>query len=377
MNTHLEPVNQRQVSTQPTVKTGVIFNHDIMNCTDTAVSGNYLYSGRALGLTEPGDIIQLHPDLESQWPYITQHYDEIGLSYSGSVIWNTSYKTLTRYRQYQPSFFYYGEDTFSNYANYDFFNVVTYINSKNNFMSIAQELQLPIPQTFCYDNKTHIYDTAIFPYPCYVKAAVSVSGVGIFRCQDEGEMFAALNTFDNDVPIQIQEEVNALTFLNVQYRVTDKGVERFASTEQLLDGFAHKGNKHPSRIDSWHITDPYAQYLYKRGIKGVFAFDVAIIDNEGKIDFRLIECNPRFNGASYPTWIAKKLAINTWTAEAFSTDKRSLADLDLSGISFNSATKSGVVLVNWGPILEGKISVLLAGDEQRQTQLHEELLSRL
>ena len=37
-----------------------IFNHDIMSCTSAEVSGNYLYSGRALGLTEVDDIIQIH-----------------------------------------------------------------------------------------------------------------------------------------------------------------------------------------------------------------------------------------------------------------------------------------------------------------------------
>jgi len=355
----------------------MLFNHDIMNCTSEEVTGNYLYSGRALGLTVPGDIIQLHAELEKEWVYITRHYDNIGLTFTRSVLWNTDYQILPKYSQYRPSFFYYGEDIYDNYVNDDFYNIVEFINSKNNFMRVAQELNLPIPQTFCYSSKSLIIDSAMFPYPCYLKAAISVSGVGIYRCENETELFNALNTFDNRVPIQIQEEVTALSFLNVQYIVNSKGVERFAATDQLLDGFAHKGNQHPTKFPCWHVTDPYADYLYKSGIEGIFAFDVAVIDKTNKIDYRLIECNPRFNGASYPTWIAKKLGVENWTAEAFSTNIRSLAKLDLSGIEFSAESGRGVVLVNWGPILVGKISVLIIGSPEQQNKLRNELVQRL
>ena len=44
-----------------------VVNHDIMHCTAEGVAGNDLYSGRALGLTEPGDYIQLHPVLKPLW----------------------------------------------------------------------------------------------------------------------------------------------------------------------------------------------------------------------------------------------------------------------------------------------------------------------
>ena len=59
-----------------------IFNHDIMTCTHESVLGNHLYCGRVLGLTEPEDIIQLHPALKSQWNVITSHYAQIGLNHS-------------------------------------------------------------------------------------------------------------------------------------------------------------------------------------------------------------------------------------------------------------------------------------------------------
>lgn len=64
-----------------------IYNHDIMNCTADGVVGNNLYSGRALGITEPWDMIQIHEDLKPLWPCITSHYDRIGLQHTKDVIW--------------------------------------------------------------------------------------------------------------------------------------------------------------------------------------------------------------------------------------------------------------------------------------------------
>lgn len=52
------------------------------------VVGNHLYSGRALGISELRDIIQLHPDLQLLWKGIEAHYQRVGLPYSRNVIWN-------------------------------------------------------------------------------------------------------------------------------------------------------------------------------------------------------------------------------------------------------------------------------------------------
>jgi hypothetical protein len=65
-----------------------IINHDVMGCTADGVVANHLFSGRALGISEPWDIIQLHPDLQPLWPAIRDHYRRIGLSHSENVIWN-------------------------------------------------------------------------------------------------------------------------------------------------------------------------------------------------------------------------------------------------------------------------------------------------
>ena len=74
----------------------------------------------------------------------------------------------------------------------------------------------------------------------------------------------------------------------------------------------------------------------------------------GRIEYPAIECNPRYNGASNPTAVAQKLNIEQWLARTFKTDRRSLEDVDLSGLAYNPAIGEGIIMINWGPTLVGK-----------------------
>jgi len=233
--------------------------------------------------------------------------------------------------------------------------------------------------TRCYGDVVEIDETEIrqLGFPCYLKAATSVSGVGIYRCVDQRELRVALGHFGPGVPIQVQAEVVSDCFLNLQYTANGNGLSRLAATEQVLDGTAHQGNSYPARAEPWNCVEPMAQWLYQQGMKGVFAFDVAIIEKDGHTDYLAIECNPRYNGASYPTVVAKKLGIAHWLAKAFKTAHRTLADVDLTGLEYDPATSRGVVLVNWGPILVGTLLILLAGPPDVQEHLTRELNARL
>lgn len=362
-----------------------IFNHDIMTCTHESVKGNHLYSGRVLGLTEPEDIIQLHPDLKSQWNAITCHYANIGLNHSKNVIWDVSRKMLADYPNYEISVFYFGDTTseVNLEANWfcqidsDWFNVVELMNSKNSFMKLAQELGVSVPKTVCFDNKAAIASLDGLPYPCYLKPAVSVDGAGISRCENQQQLTQALKTFCEGVPLQIQEEITASTFLNLQYCVTSSGVQRLIATEQVLEGYAHCGNRYPTKHQPWETVEPIAEWMAQRGMKDVFAFDVAVVEEAGKTRYLAIECNPRFNGASYPTGIAKKLKLKSWSHETFTTQYRSLEQIDLSDIEFNPRTDTGVALVNWGSILVGRVGILLAGSVEQQNELRAIVKQRL
>ncbi|NMG10511.1 hypothetical protein [Brasilonema sp. UFV-L1] len=363
-----------------------IFNHDIMVCTDERLVGNHLYSGRVLGLTEPEDIIQLRPDLKSQWNIISEHYERIGLSHSKNVIWDVSLRVLKDYPNYDVSVFFFGNATSKVDCDEDWFRlvdsdwlkVVKFINSKNNFVQLAQELGVSVPLTFCFENKTDIKDFSKFPYPCYFKAAISVNGVGISRCENQQQLSEILKTFPDEIPLQIQEEVGASSFLNMQYCVEASKLQRLAVTSQILNGYAHIGNCYPSIHQPWETVEPIAEWIVQRGMKEIFAFDVAVVkDGTHKTRYLAIECNPRFNGASYPTGIAKKLNISCWSCESFKTQYCSLENLDFRDIEFNSQSNTGIVIVNWGTILVGKIGILLAGTAQEQNELRAILKQRL
>ena len=66
-------------------------------------------------------------------------------------------------------------------------------------------------------------------------------------------------------------------FLNMQYEVDAQGCKRLAATEQMLDGPVHQGNRYPATHEPWDCVEPMAEWLYLEGIRGVFAFDVAVI----------------------------------------------------------------------------------------------------
>ncbi len=356
-----------------------ILNHDIMGCTAEGVTGNHLYSGRALGLSEPGDILQLHPDLRSQWAAISAHYQRVGLSHTTDIVWDVGHQRLAEHPTHAVSVFFFGPDEHAVRPDLRWLRSVAAINSKNTFVEVARRLGVPVPVTLTFASVDAITaaDVAAARYPCYLKAAVSVSGVGIHRCADAAALRAAVARFATGTPVQIQQEVATELFLNLQYRCDGTELRRYAATEQVLEGFAHQGNRYPARHAPWDAVEPIARWLHTQGMQGIFAFDVAVVGDKASPDFLAIECNPRYNGASYPTGIAHKLGIRHWLAKAYHSHPRSLDTLNLRGIEYDPATGTGVVLVNWGPILIGKLVVLLAGDRAAQTALERALLARL
>lgn len=361
------------------IESKYVYNHDIMNCTAEGVVANHLYSGRALAITEPWDMIQLHQDLQPMWQDICSHYDRIGLNHTKDVIWYLDLKELAAHVGYQPSVFFYGPNENQFWGDTSWLQTVEYINSKNNFISLAQALDVDIPQTLCFDAAGFINHESVanVVYPCYLKAAVSVSGVGIFRCKNEIELFENLKTFELNTPVQIQEEVIAQSFLNMQYKVVGNELIRLAASEQILDGFVHQGNRVPASHEPWEVIEPMAEWLFSHGIKGIFAFDVAVIKTSTGWRFPAIECNPRFNGASYPTLIAQKLGISKWSAMTFDTQYNSLSDIDLTDIEYNHHTGEGAIIVNWGTLSAGKLVILMAGSIEYQEALLLELRARL
>jgi formate-dependent phosphoribosylglycinamide formyltransferase (GAR transformylase) len=106
----------------------------------------------------------------------------------------------------------------------------------------------------CAENKTQLKEYDNVPYPCYLKPAVSVDGVGIYRCADSEALDRALTQFDDHIHLQLQQEVTTTKFLNLQYQVEADGVKPLAATEQILDGFAHQGNRYPTSLSALGIS---------------------------------------------------------------------------------------------------------------------------
>ena len=355
-----------------------IFNHDITMSTLDTNGGIHLFSGRAVGLSSPGDKVQLHPDLAADWPLLQKHYARIGLDYSQDIIWNTDFAELAQHSPGKISVYFFGhafehdhQSSAQRLRQLDnkWYGVVQYMNSKNNFITLANRLDVPVPKTECFSHRAELGNLEAFAYPCYVKLAVSDHGVGIFRCENSEELLNAVEHFPKDKPFQIQEEIQASAFLNLQYRVTAQGLERLLISEQILDGCVHGGNRYPTTYQPWHVVDPMAQWMFENGMRGTFGFEVAVVDGATGPVYLAIECNPRYNGSSYPTEIAKQLSVPNWCSETLHTDFRRLTDLNLEDLEFDPNTKAGVVLINWGTIQTGKLTVLLAGSLSQQAEL--------
>ncbi|MDB9524549.1 ATP-grasp domain-containing protein [Oscillatoria sp. CS-180] len=362
-----------------------IYNHDITHYTHDCNAGNELYAGRALGLTAPDDKIQLPEALKSEWSAIAAHYAQVGLNHTHDVIWDISIPEMDQHPDHEISVYFFGDvmsphDTYRQlFEKWDarFHQVVEHINSKNHFIRLAEELNIPVPKTLRFDNLAAAKASNDITFPCFVKPAVSDHGFGITRCDNEADLKDAFAHCGPNDPLQIQEEVNATAFLNLQYEVTHEGVHPVLASEQILEGCVHLGNRYPASHEPWDEITTFATWMGDHGMKGIFAVDVAVCPAGTDTRYVAIECNPRFNGSSYPTIIAKQLGIPAWSSVTYATPLRSLKEIDLEGITFDATTGKGVILINWGTIKVGKIAVLLAGSEAEQAELGQELKARL
>ncbi|NEQ43774.1 MAG: ATP-grasp domain-containing protein [Leptolyngbya sp. SIOISBB] len=362
-----------------------IYNHDITLYTHDRDDSIQLYSGRALGLTHADDKIQLAMTLQPEWEAIVEHYAQVGLPHTHDVIWDVSFDVINQFPDREISVYFFGDvinphDTYRQmFQKWDrrLREIVEFVNSKNNFIQLSEELGIPVPKTLRFANLVEAKASNDVMFPCFVKPAVSDHGVGITRCADAEALAAAFATLVPEEPLQIQEEVQASAFLNLQYRVNAGEIEPLLVSEQVLDGCVHKGNRYPSAHEPWDKVVPFAEWMGDRGMKGIFAVDVAVVPEAAGTRYVAIECNPRFNGSSYPTVIAKRLNIPQWSSGTYKTQLRSLKDIDLQDIAYDPATHTGVILTNWGIIQAGKVSVLFAGTEAKQAELETILQQRL
>jgi len=335
------------------------FDHSIEgSCSEQEfrnLPGAEYYSSRVLGATNPGDLVQLHPDLRDEFSAISGHYDRSGLSHATDVVWERGLDGVRRYANHAWNVYYFSH--LHNQVREDtaWCLVAEEMNSKNRFVKSCWANNIPVPSTKNFQSvRAADFRREELEFPAFLKLEVSASGEGVWPVNSRQELLERLVKVPRNCSFQIQQAITA-TFLNVQYTASDGVAYPIVVTEQILKGAAHSGNRYPTKWSPFPFCQPLAQLIAQKGMRGIFAFDVAVLADGS---FRMIECNPRWNGSSYPTRIAQKLGLDTWIAKTIHVGCRRIADLNLE-LEYSATTKQGIVLVKWGTILEGEISFLV------------------
>lgn len=322
-----------------------------------------LYTARALPCTNPDDVIQLDPRLKDDYPYIKEHLAEVGLPTAEQVIWDTSAEIAEELPDYDLSVWQFNEGFSRVRPDVPRLQATRKFNNKNSFIQHCNEKGYPVPRTTIVDNG-FIPDISGLNFPVYLKAARSSDGASIYRCSS-GQELSAITRHAN-YGYQVQEEVEDVdAFLNVQYRSVGGEALYLATTEQILDGFSHAGNRHPSEHDPRDVVHQLANDIASEGVDDIFALDVAI----SPAGAHVIECNARWNGSTYPSMVAQRLAAKEWVACSVGTTLAQAKDIELGDIAYNPTGSAGVVILNSGHMaMHGKVSVMFVGPEDAQLE---------
>jgi len=332
-----------------------------------------LYPGRALCITKPGDVLYLSSTLRAGWDWIGRHYQRIGLQCTDEVVWDSQLRLLGGVPTSHLSVFMFSHEIHDICPDEKWLDIVRLTNSKNEFIGLCQSLGVQTPRTACFFSKRQARDLSGFSFPVFLKADQSVSGLGVVKCSNRDELEQAIESLDENEQFQVQEAVSAKYFLNLQYQVENNGLEKVACTQQILTGYTHAGNVFPARSAPWSATEKIATFMTQKGMKGIFGFDIAMCKDGPYV----IECNPRYNGSTYPTISADKLLVREWSAQTYSTSLRSLNDLSLEETEYCLVRKTGVVVVNWGAVEQGKLGILIAGNPQQRKEIEGRLTKLL
>ena len=349
-----------------------IYNHAVYphpGATSDGLWASDFAAGQALGLTSPQDTIHLPPPLRPEWPVIVDHYKKIGLPHTHHVFWTTKLTDMEKYALKDVSITHFNRQRLTETSPPTWSESVKFISIKNNVVQLAQMLQIPIPTTLCFVNKSYVRHLDRMPYPCVVKTAADTPKSGDTVCSSPREILAILDRTEDNTPIQIQQRLPSLLNLSLQYEVYDGRLTQLDAIEQTDFASSSRGGRYPSRYTPWEYVEPMAQWLTDKGMEGVFSFDVSVSGSTIKPSFFMTDCNPGFNHLSYPAIIAKKLGIAHWISIQLKTRARSLRSVDLQDLEYNRKTGIGIVLVDWGNILNGEISLLIAGKPNTQQEL--------
>lgn len=354
--------------------------------------GAKYYLARALPLSKPGDIVVLHPELSDEINHVLQHCERIGLSSSSSFVFAKSLAEAVA--QIQESIKYklcvsiFGPQAHAIRPDKDRFDITQVMNRKNKAYGMYKALDIKTPTAICFRNRAHFEESGMTKLPFditfYKNGGESFgSGIGVRRCDSWEKLLQAISEFPTEQSFQFQE--------GKQNRDGSRGVSmcsiydtdeygrpiRLLSSEQLLvGGTAHSGNIFPSVCESealWSVTDGLFSEMVFKGYVGHCGFDVLGVDSSGTMEWWLIECNPRWQGSSYPAMLSRLFEVKAWSAKIYKTRFHTLKNLALGELEFNPKTKQGVIIFSFGVILVGKIGLMICGEADYRAWVEKEL----
>jgi len=328
------------------------------------------YAARILACSTPDDIVQLDPSLREPYKYLFDHLGQIGLDVAGDIEWDTKAEVANDFPSHDLSVYLFDPTINAVRPDQQRLDATTEFGDKNSFIEFCQERGYSVPRTMIVTDGV-MPDLTGLICPLYVKAAESSNGKGLFRVTNKTELKEAIGSVGSNY--QIQEEVAGFP-VSVQYHEKDGEVTHLATTDQILDGHTHMGNYHPTVHNPRDVSDMLAEDLVANGLRDIFGLDVMVNGDEATI----IECNPRWTGATYPTVAAGRLAIKEWSAYVLPTQHEHPRDIKLGDTLYDASSQIGVVIMNNCRLnAHGKVEVLIAGPQEAQEEIMLKLEKRL
>ncbi len=157
----------------------------------------------------------------------------------------------------------------------------------------------------------------------------------------------------------------------------DKRICHLKTSRQILDeDTSHRGNEFPVKFNKDLVKEysyMIALHLVEQGFVGPFGLDFI----ETKEGLFVVECNPRVTGAMYPWELVHQLEkfepIRAARAENIVLHKKGIRFSDLlescEEVLYDGTASEGIVIpYNIGPLVDGKLTVLVTGSSPKEVQ---------
>lgn len=353
-----------------------LFDHEINVIEEPDVVNHQYYSSSSLCISQEQDVMLLHPDLSPLLYDIKQHYHRIGLKPSENINCSKSQEQPLNNRIYESSVYTYASpNTKSKLDKAP--SVIDYLHSKNNFIYLATALGCDIPRTECYSSIRDVKLAQVrdINLPCYIKS--DTPGGGSFRCESIVELIQNMEYFSDTTPIQIQSALETDRLINLQFLLKDNEVIKLSSSTQLLTYSYFQEDMAPVEYEPWKKVEVMAEWLKNKGVRGIISFKLAKVETEKGISYPIIKCTTRYRNYVYSALVARKLNISQWGNITINTRFTDLSDLDIKNIEYNKKSGEGVIIINWGGLLTGRITLLLSGSEKYRKHIASNLIKKL